>query len=46
MAVVNLTIAPEYLCFYVSGSSDLEIPMNVDRRGLFANRDCVNVPAL
>lgn len=46
MTVQTRTFAPEYLSFYVAGSRNVEIPLDHDRRGIVATRDCINVGCL
>lgn len=46
MTVQNLSIAPEYLSFYVAGRLDVDIPLHMDRKGVLSSADCINIPAL
>lgn len=39
-------IAPEYLSFYIAGSRDVEIPLDMERRGIVASGECLNIPCL
>lgn len=45
MSVETLTIAPEYLSIYIAGRNGVDIPMHMDRQGIFASSQCINVPA-
>lgn len=45
MSVETLTIAPEYLSIYIAGRTGVDIPMHMDRQGIFASPQCINVPA-
>lgn len=45
MSVETLTIAPEYLSIYIAGRTGVDIPMHMDRQGIFASSQCINVPA-
>ncbi|MCA0344224.1 hypothetical protein P9A16_31885 [Shinella sp. 838] len=45
MAVQHLSIAPEYVSFYVAGRQNVDIPVHMDRQGIFVSNDCVNIPA-
>lgn len=46
MTVTRLTIAPEYLGFYLAGASKVEIPQFSGRLGIISNPNCIRVPAL
>lgn len=46
MSVKKITITPEYLSIYVAGRRDVQIPLNMDKQGIFSSPDCINVPAL
>lgn len=46
MAVQRLSIAPEYVSFYVAGRRNVDIPTNMDRTGVLSSPDCLNIPAL
>ena len=46
MPVETLTIAPEYLSIYVAGHRKVQIPLHMDKQGIFASPDCINIPAL
>lgn len=46
MTVQHLSIAPEYVSFYVAGRQNVDIPLHMDRRGILSSKDCVNIPAL
>lgn len=41
----TLAIAPEYLSIYIAGRTGVDIPMHMDRQGIFASPLCINVPA-
>ncbi len=45
MTVQHLSIAPEYVSFYVAGRRNVDIPVHMDRQGVFVSDDCVNIPA-
>jgi hypothetical protein len=45
MTVQRISIAPEYISFYVAGRRDVDIPVHMDRQGIFVSDDCVNIPA-
>ena len=45
MSVETLTIAPAYLSIYVAGRNKVDIPMHMDRQGIFSSPHCINVPA-
>lgn len=45
MSVKILAIAPEYLSIYIAGRTDVDIPMHMDRQGIFASSQCINLPA-
>jgi len=40
-----MSIAPEYISFYVAGRRDVDVPVHMDRQGIFVSDDCVNIPA-
>jgi len=46
MPVQTLTITPEYLSIYAAGHRKVDIPLHMDRQGIFASPDCINIPAL
>lgn len=45
MSVQHMSIAPEYVSFYVAGRRNVDIPVHMDRQGIFVSEDCVNIPA-
>ena len=46
MTVQHLSIAPEYVSFYVAGRRNVRIPTHMDRRGVLSSKDCILIPAL
>ncbi|MBW9063183.1 hypothetical protein JNB71_07620 [Rhizobium herbae] len=46
VTVQYLSIAPEYLSFYVAGRRNVDIPLHMDRKGVLSSDDCINIPAL
>lgn len=46
MSVQILTVTPEYLSIYVAGHRKVDIPLHMDKQGIFASPDCINIPAL
>ena len=47
MTVQRMSIAPEYVSFYVAGRRNVDIPMHMDRKGgVLTSNDCINIPAL
>lgn len=46
MSVKKITITPEYLSIYVAGRRNVQIPVHMDKRGIFSSPECINVPAL
>lgn len=45
MTVQHLSIAPEYVSFYVAGRRNVRIPTHMDRRGVLSSKDCILIPA-
>jgi hypothetical protein len=45
MSVQRLSIAPEYVSFYAAGRRNVDIPVHMDRQGIYVSDDCVNIPA-
>ncbi|MCJ8054537.1 hypothetical protein GB928_010240 [Shinella curvata] len=45
MSVQHMSIAPEYVSFYVAGRRNVDIPVHMNRQGIFVSEDCVNIPA-
>jgi len=45
MSIEKITIAPEYLSIYIAGRTNVDIPMHLDRQGIFSSQQCINVPA-
>lgn len=46
MTVKNVTVAPEYLSFYITGKRDIHVPLDHDRRGIVASSECINVVSI
>jgi hypothetical protein len=46
MTVQRMSIAPEYVSFYVAGRRNVDIPTHMDRRGILSSEDCILIPAL
>jgi hypothetical protein len=46
MTVKNVTVAPEYLSFYITGKRDIHVPLDHDRRSIVASSECINVGCL
>lgn len=46
MTVQHLSMAPEYVSFYVAGRRNVDIPTHMDRRGVLSSKDCILIPAL
>lgn len=46
MTVKKVTVAPEYVSFYISGVDDIRVPLDHDRRGIAASDQCINVCCL
>lgn len=46
MPVQRLSIAPEYVSFYVAGRRNVAIPMPRGRKGVHSSKDCIFIPAL
>nr|WP_298102627.1 hypothetical protein [uncultured Shinella sp.] len=46
MPLKKITITPEYLSIYVAGRRNVQIPLHMDKQGIFSSPDCINVPAL
>lgn len=46
MTSKTLTIAPEYLSFYIAGSHEVEVPLDMDKRGIVSSEECIKVPCL
>ena len=46
MTVKKVTVAPEYLSFYITGKWNIRIPLDHDRRGIVASEECINVGCL
>ncbi|RYZ75308.1 MAG: hypothetical protein EOP04_33480 [Proteobacteria bacterium] len=45
MTVQRMSIAPEYVSFYVAGRRNVRIPTHMDRRGVLSSNDCILIPA-
>ncbi|WP_421872458.1 hypothetical protein [Pararhizobium sp.] len=45
MTVQRMSIAPEYVSFYVAGRRNVRIPTHMDRRGVLSSKDCILIPA-
>ncbi|MEX0954664.1 MAG: hypothetical protein WDZ83_05570 [Rhizobiaceae bacterium] len=46
MIATTRVIAPEYCGIYLTGLEDVDIPLNVDGKGIGATRDCLNIGCL
>jgi hypothetical protein len=46
MPVKRITVAPEYVSFYVAGKLSVEIPLDREHRRIVATQDCINIPCL
>ncbi len=45
MTVQRMSIAPEYVSFYVAGRRNVRIPTHMDRRGVLSSKDCILILA-
>lgn len=43
MTVKIVSVAPEYVSFYITGMYDIDIPLDHDRVGIVATPQCINV---
>ncbi len=46
MTVRTVSVAPEYLSFYMSGSADVDVPVEYGADGVFGNRECLVISCL
>lgn len=46
MPVQKITVAPEYVSFYVAGKLNVQVPLDHDYRRIAATQDCINIPCL
>lgn len=46
MTILKRTIGCEYSSFYVAGSTDVEIPIGGELRGIRSSAECINVSCL
>lgn len=46
MTIRTARVAPEYLSFYMSGSSDVDVPVEYGADGVFGNRECLVISCL
>jgi hypothetical protein len=46
MTMKTVTVAPEYVSFYVAGSRDVDIPIEYGAAGVFGNSECPVVTCL
>lgn len=46
MTVKKISVAPEYLSFYIAGVDDITVPLDHDGIGVVASHQCINVSCL
>lgn len=46
MSLKSISVAPEYLSFYVAGSEDADVPIEYGNLGVFGTRECLVVGCL
>jgi hypothetical protein len=46
MTVNKISVAPEYLSFYIAGVDDITVPLDHDGIGIVASGQCINVSCL
>ncbi|TYR32849.1 hypothetical protein FY036_10155 [Mesorhizobium microcysteis] len=46
MTVKKVSVAPEYVSFYIAGVDDIRVPLDHDGRGIVASDQCINVGCL
>lgn len=46
MPIQKVTVAPEYVSFYVAGKLNVQVPLDHEHRRIAATSDCINVPCL
>lgn len=46
MTIMTARVAPEYISFYMSGSADVDVPIEYGVDGVFGNRECLVISCL
>lgn len=46
MTIKTVSVAPEYLSFYIAGVHNITVPLDHDRVGIVATDQCINVGCL
>lgn len=46
MTIKTVSVAPEYLSFYIAGVHKITVPLDHDRVGIVATEQCINVGCL
>lgn len=46
MTVKKVTVAPEYVSFYIAGVDEIRVPLDHDGLGIVASAQCINVSCL
>lgn len=46
MSATTIVVAPEYFSIFVSGAWRVNVPLQVNKLGILANRECIRVPCL